>query len=79
MNSCTSDSILQDYDFTGAMSRNAEQYGTGSGPIFLGEVECSGDESSLFNCTHAPAKGCDHTDDEAVYCGMGKMHKVLIF
>lgn len=54
------------------MSRNADQYGTASGPIFLGEVDCTGEETSLFNCTHESATGCDHTDDEGVYCGKKK-------
>ena len=41
----------------------------GSGPIFLSDVDCAGDETSLFSCTHDSGTGCEHADDVGVECG----------
>ena len=54
---------------TGARPHNYGHYGKGSGPIFLSDVDCTGDETSLFNCTHDPGTGCEHADDVGVECG----------
>ena len=44
----------------------------GSGPIWLVNVDCNGDESSIFSCQHDPMKDyidyCDHTEDAGVRC-----------
>lgn len=45
-------------------------FGRGSGPIFLDDTTCSGDESSLIAC---PNRGigrhnCGHSEDAGVIC-----------
>ena len=55
--------------YTGAMPRISGHFGAGSGPIFFEDVECTGNETSLLNCTYEPATGCDHNDDVGVHCG----------
>ena len=45
-------------------------FGPGSGPIFLDEVDCSENETSFFNC---PSNGyynntCSHSQDAGVIC-----------
>ena len=51
-------------------TKNAK-YGQGEGPIWLSNVDCSGGESSLFNCPH-PGWGnvgsCKHSSDAGVKC-----------
>ena len=46
-------------------------FGQGSDPIWLDDVDCSGDESSLLECGHRGwgATGlCDHSEDASVIC-----------
>ena len=46
-------------------------FGPGSGSIWMYDVECSGMESALSDCTHAgwgQASYCDHSWDAGVTC-----------
>ncbi|XP_019850365.1 PREDICTED: uncharacterized protein LOC109581055 isoform X2 [Amphimedon queenslandica] len=44
-------------------------YGEGTGPILLDDVQCSGNECSLLNCSHtAIIYGCSHSEDVGVSC-----------
>ena len=44
--------------------------GSGSGPIFLDNVGCTGSEQNLLNCIHngIGVHNCRHTDDVGVRC-----------
>ena len=45
-------------------------YGRGRGPIFLENVDCSGDEERLIDCEHngISVHDCYHYQDAGVYC-----------
>ncbi|XP_038061681.1 deleted in malignant brain tumors 1 protein-like [Patiria miniata] len=64
--------ICHQLDFPSAVRAvsAAAEFSVGSGPIFLDNVECAGDESALANCSHAgwTEHNCDHSEDAGVIC-----------
>ena len=50
------------------------EFGGGTGPILLDEVQCTGSESSLSQCPHAVIENldCFHFEDAGVRCFSGK-------
>ncbi|KAH3710128.1 hypothetical protein DPMN_069596 [Dreissena polymorpha] len=45
-------------------------YGYGTGPIWLDDVDCTGDETALSSCRHGGlgVSNCEHTNDAGVIC-----------
>ena len=62
------------YSDTGFLFSGAQVdvfFGAGMGPIYLSDVQCTGMETSILNCSHGNQVGittCDHTQDAAIRC-----------
>ena len=59
------------YSSPGVVAYQAAYFGSGSGPIFLDQLRCSGSEQSLLDCPPFPDVGlhsCDHSMDAGVKC-----------
>jgi deleted-in-malignant-brain-tumors protein 1 len=54
--------------YTGAVAYGSAFFGRGSGPIHLDDVQCTGSENSVFNCTYNPNHNCVHFEDAGVMC-----------
>ena len=62
-------------------------FGTGVGPIYLSDVQCTGMETNILNCSHGNQLGittCDHAQDASIRCegkreGVRVLGKVKIY
>ena len=63
-------SINLQHLLAGAIALSEAFYGEGTGPIFLDEVGCTGNESSLLECSHEGIENhdCLHHEDAGVLC-----------
>ena len=59
------------YFTSGAIARGSAYFGEGSGSILLNNVECTGNETSIFSCPHNSIGSCNcgDNDDAGVECG----------
>ncbi len=55
---------------TGAVGLHSGFFGEGIGLIFLDDLECIGNETTLFECNHAGIRvsNCFHDEDVGVLC-----------
>ena len=63
--------VCRELNFSRALSAaRMSPYGEGNGHIWLDDVECTGQESSIVNCSHDgwDSHDCQHDEDAAVVC-----------
>ncbi len=53
---------------TGAVAISVAMFGQGAGPIVMDNVQCTGNENSLMNCTFLTSHNCRHSEDAGVRC-----------
>ena len=51
-----------------AIAYQTAQFGQGTGPIFLDDVGCVGNESRLVDCRFTANHNCDHSQDAGAGC-----------
>jgi hypothetical protein len=52
-----------------ATAHSNARFGQGTGPIFLDNVACTGEEDTLASCTYdSNTADCFHSDDAGVTC-----------
>ena len=58
----------------GAITFRLAEFGEGSGPIWIDEAGCTGEEQSLLECPIEPlgVNNCGHEEDAGVRCPRGK-------
>ena len=69
--------ICRSLGYAGAIAATTEaNFGEGTGRIFLDEVDCSGSETSIFDCSSSGIENhdCVHAEDAGVRCMTGKVH-----
>ena len=62
--------------YIGAIPTTNAYFGEGSGSILLDNVQCTGNEASIFSCTHNAigSNDCSHGEDAGVVCTLaGKL------
>ena len=70
------------YFTSGAIAKSNAYFGQGRGSIFLDDVQCIGNEASIFSCTHngIGSHNCDHSEEAGVVCFGGEyINNFLIF
>ena len=64
--------------YTGAVAHSFAEYGAGSGRINMDNVQCTGDEDALVNCTYNPDHNCGHYEDAGVECLQGECENGMV-
>ncbi len=70
-NTNTASVVCRSLGYTTALEATCcASFGEGSGPIFLDDVECTGQEDHLLECYHLPLNrsNCGHYEDASVVC-----------
>ena len=70
--------VCRSLGYSGGVAFDRAYFGRGTGRIWLDNVSCDGDESSVFECGHSGIgiNNCQHYEDASVSC-TGKHHQRL--
>ena len=62
--------VCRQLGYTSGVSAPGARFGQGSGKIWLDDVQCQGNETSIVNCRHRPwgVHNCGHSEDASVIC-----------
>ncbi|KAJ8027592.1 Neurotrypsin [Holothuria leucospilota] len=63
------DVVCRELGFKGADAALLKaHFGQGQGPVYIEEVECFGNEISIFSCNYTDSTNCEHEEDAGVNC-----------
>ena len=63
--------VCRELGYSHGNATRQAQFGSGTGPVWLHQVDCLGNESKLSHCIHpgaGNAGNCSHTQDAGVQC-----------
>ena len=62
--------VCRQLGYKSGVARKSGQFGLGTGPIWLDNVNCQGTEKSIADCTHNGfnIQNCNHMEDAGVIC-----------
>ena len=63
--------VCRDLGLLGGTATRQAQYGSGTGPVWLSQVDCLGNENKLSHCNHNGAGvigNCSNAQDAGVQC-----------
>lgn len=62
-------SVVMDHlYYIGAIGLLFATFGQGTGPIYLDNVQCTGSEPGIRNCSLLTTHNCVHAEDASVIC-----------
>ena len=69
-NNNMADVVCRTLGFLSGQVKIDTEFGQGTGPIWMDDVHCSGNETGLFDCQHDGwgVHNCDHSEDIGVIC-----------
>uniref|UniRef100_A0A8C7VST7 Deleted in malignant brain tumors 1 protein-like n=1 Tax=Oncorhynchus mykiss TaxID=8022 RepID=A0A8C7VST7_ONCMY len=71
--------VCKQLDCGSAMSSpGSARFGQGTGQIWMDDIECSGSESTLRQCSHTTKHNCKHDEDAGVVCLSGRRWFYLV-
>ena len=54
--------------YGGKQYQGGHSWGPGTGTILMDDVECTGNEKSLFDCGFTASHNCGHSEDVGIQC-----------
>lgn len=69
---CSNGHIICNFISSGASVQRDSFYGPGVGPIYLGSLQCIGEEVMLTQCSGGSTASCTHQSDAGVVCQPSK-------
>ena len=61
--------VCRSLGLTGGVAHDGARYGAGTGSIHMDDVQCRGDETSIFSCPrNTENANCQHHEDASVTC-----------
>ena len=66
--------------FVGSIAYSSAYFGQGSGPIVMDNLDCTGNEEAITDCSYDPdVSDCSHFEDAGVVCDAGPSILIILY